>query len=251
MAKDNSKRVVLLADTVTHMMPALAREMARRNHNLVIGNPADGLEDELKGLGADVAVVPGVDDLTQPDAVQKLITAAQKRFGGFQAACIRTGTHKTGTILEATAADAQVLYEGNFLAPFYALKALLPPLVAQGNGQVVINTSATGLRPSIEGTVYSAMRAAANSLIRASALSVAGSGVTLNATGTYALDYPAFIKDIGASDPAVRKKAEASIPMGRFGRPEEVAHFVATLIDGVGTFQTAAFFPMGGGWTFE
>ena len=74
---------------------------------------------------------------------------------------------------------------------------------------------------------------------------------TLNATGTYALDYPAFINDIGASDPAVRKKAEASIPMGRFGRPEEAAHFVATLIDGVGTFQTADFFPIDGGWTLE
>ena len=42
------KRVVILADAQTHMMPALAREMARRNHDLVLGNAQEGLADELR-----------------------------------------------------------------------------------------------------------------------------------------------------------------------------------------------------------
>lgn len=48
------KRVTILADTNTHMMPALSREMARRDHDLVIGDAAEGLADELRGLGARV-----------------------------------------------------------------------------------------------------------------------------------------------------------------------------------------------------
>ena len=43
----DKRRVVILADTNTHMMPALAREMASRNHDLVLGDAKDGLADEL------------------------------------------------------------------------------------------------------------------------------------------------------------------------------------------------------------
>jgi hypothetical protein len=56
------KRVTILSDTNTHMMPALSREMARRDHDLVIGDAAEGLADELRGLGARVEVVPGAED---------------------------------------------------------------------------------------------------------------------------------------------------------------------------------------------
>lgn len=245
-----AKRVAILVDTQTHMMPALAREMVRRDHNLVIGNVADGLPEELKRMGAEFEVVPGNLDLTKASSVQKLVKAAQDRFGRIDSACVRTGVHGTGDILQATPSDFQTQYEGNMLSVLHALKALLPPMVAQGSGQIVINTSATGLRPTPAGTLYSATRAGANSLVRSAGLTVADKGVTVNATGTYAMDYPSFIEDIGAEDPDVRRQAEAGIPMKRFGKPEEAAHFVATLIDGVGTFQTAQFFSIGGGWAF-
>jgi hypothetical protein len=64
--KSGKKRVAILVDTETHMMPALAREMVRRNHNLVIGNVANGLADELKQMGGDVEVVSERLDLTKP-----------------------------------------------------------------------------------------------------------------------------------------------------------------------------------------
>jgi NAD(P)-dependent dehydrogenase (short-subunit alcohol dehydrogenase family) len=249
-SKSGKKRVSILVDTETHMMPALAREMVRRNHNLVIGNVADGLAEELKQMGADVEVVSERLDLTKSDAVQKLVDAANKRFGGFDSACIRSGAHGTGEILEATAEQCDDMYQGNFKSVFFALKAILPPLVQQGSGQVVINTSSSGIRPAVFVPLYSAMRAAANSLVRSSALSVSPKGVAVNATGTYAMDYPAFLEDTGANDPEVRKQVEAELPMRRLCKPEEAAHFVATLIDGVGTFQTGQFFSIDGGWAF-
>lgn len=122
---------------------------------------------------------------------------------------------------------------------------------SQGSGQVLINTSATGLRPARKAALYSATRAGANTLIRCAGLSVADKGVTVNAAGTYAMDQPSFIEDVGADDPSRRSQVEATIPMRRFGKPEEAAHFVATLIDGVGTFQTVQFFSIGGGWAFK
>ena len=97
---------------------------------------------------------------------RELVDCANDVFGGFDAACIRTGVHGTGTILDATPEDCQVQYEGNFRSVFYALKALLPPLVEQKSGQVVINTSTAGLRPQSFVSLYSAFRAGANALVR-------------------------------------------------------------------------------------
>ena len=248
---ERSRRVVILADSQTHMMPALAREMARREHDLVLGDPLEGLAAELSGQGVRVEVVDGAEDQMKPDTIQKLVDRAHDAFGGFDAACIRTGVHGTGSILEATEEDCQIQYEGNFRSVFYALKALLPPLVEQRSGQVVINTSAGASRPRDFAALYCAQRAGANALVQASALAVAEYGVTVNATGTYAMNYASFLHDVGAdTDPERRKAVEAEIPMKRLCEPEEAAHFVATLIDGVGTYQTGQFFSMDGGWAF-
>lgn len=249
--KDADKRVCILVDTQTHMMPALAHEMAKRDHNLVIGNAKDGLADELADLGAQVEVVPGNLDLTKESAVKSLVKAAQARFGRVDSACVRSGYHDTGEIMDIKTTDAQKLYEGNLLSVIYALQALLKPMLAQGSGQIVINTSASGLRPATAATMYSACRAGANMLVNCAALTAGGKGVTINATGTYAMDYPGFIDDVGAQDPKVRKEVNATLPLGRFVEPPEAAHFVATLIDGVGTGQTGQFFAIDNGWAFQ
>jgi len=250
-ARAGKKRVVILADAQTHMMPALAREMARRNHDLVLGDAKEGLADELRKLGAKVEVVPETADQTKPDTIQKLVDRAKKAFGGFDSACIRTGVHGTGNLLDSTAEDCDTQYEGNFRSVFYALKALLPPLIEQKSGQVVINTSAAGARVQNWFALYGATRAGANALIRAAGLEAAPHGVTVNGTGTYAMNYPSFLHDVGAdTDPAKRKAIEDQLPMRKLCEPEEAAYFVASLIDGVGTFQTGQFFALDGGWSF-
>jgi NAD(P)-dependent dehydrogenase (short-subunit alcohol dehydrogenase family) len=245
------RRVVILADSKTHMMPALAREMAGRNHDLVLGDAKDGLAAELRGLGAKVEVVPDTADQTKEDTIQKLVDRAMDAFGHFDSACIRTGTHGTGSLLESSAEDCRIQYEGNFRSVFYALKALMPPLIKQKSGQIVINTSAAGVRVQEWFALYGATRAGANALIQAAGLEAAPHGVTVNGTGTYAMNYPSFLHDVGAdTDPAKLKAVTDQIPMRKLCEPEEAAYFVATLIDGHGTFQTAQFFPIDGGWSF-
>ena len=242
---------MILADAQTHMMPALALEMASQDHNLVLGDARDGLADELIKLGARVEVVADTADQTREDTVQKLVDRAMDVFGGFDSACIRTGTHGIGNILESTTEDCDIQYQGNFKSVFFALKALLPPLVEQRSGQVVINTSASALRPQGFAALYCATRAGANALVQAAALSVAACGVTLNGTRTYAMDYPSFLRDVGAdTDPEKRREIEEALPLKKLCNPEEAAHFIAALIDGKGTFQTAQIFAIDGGWSF-
>ena len=91
----------------------------------------------------------------------------------------------------------------------------------QKSGQVVINTSAASARVQNWFALYGATRAGANALIRAAGLEAAPHGVTVNGTGTYAMDYPSFLHDIGADkDPAKRKEVEAQLPMRKLCQPE-------------------------------
>ena len=244
-----TRRVALIADTKVHLGPDLARILAHRGHDLVIGEPTRGLADELAKAGAAVEVVEDVADLSLETSVPRLVEAALARFGRIDSACIRTGALRAGAFLEATVEDLRELTSLNLESVFHALQALLPPMLEARQGQIVIVTSASGARPTPMAPLYSATRAAANMLVKNVALSVADSGVTINSLGTNFLDYPGFIKLTGASDPEVRRHFENQVPMKRLGQPEEVAHFCASLLDGQSRFQTGQFFSLSGGWS--
>lgn len=246
---NHSKRVAAITDATMHVGPDLARELARRGHDLVLGEATPGLADELRALGAEVETVSGIADLSDPGAVPALVEAALSRFGRLDAACIRTGKILRGEFLSASIDDLNTLVAHNINAVFHALQALLPPMVEAQRGQIVIVTSATGAKASPPAALYSATRAAANMMVQNAALSVAKTGVTVNAIGTNFLDYPGFVNASGASDPAVRKAIEARVPVGRLGEPEEIAHFCASLLDGKNRFQTGQFFSLSGGWS--
>ena len=251
-ATDTGKRrVTILFDSWDHMMPALAREMVRRNHDLVLGQARDkDLVKELRDMGAKVEVVEDTEDQSKPETFLKLVDRANEVFGGFNSACIRTGTHVNASVLTGNEKDLDTVYEGNLKSVFYALQAVVPPLVAQGSGQVVINTSAGATRPQPPQALYCATRQAANGLVRATGLEVAANGVTVNATGTAGMEYPSYLHMVGADESEeARQAAMDSFPMKRFIQPEDAASFVATLIDGTATGQTGQFYSIDAGFS--
>lgn len=248
MTADGERRVALVTDTTMHLGPDLARELAARGHDLVIGEPVDGLVAELEALGAEIEAVDGVADLADPTSIQTLVRRGYERFGRLDSACVRTGTILGGSVFDASVGDVQSQVRDNLESVLHIIQAVVPPMVEAGSGQVVIVTSATGRKPAPAAPIYSATRAAANMLIRSTALSIADSGVTLNALGTNYLDYPNFRAATGADDPEIRAAIEARVPMGRLGQPDEIAHFCASLLDGKSRFQTGQFFSLAGGW---
>ncbi|MGD1984825.1 MAG: SDR family oxidoreductase, partial [Chromatiaceae bacterium] len=227
---------------------------AKKGYNLVIAQPAEGLVKECEGHGAKVIVVPGIEqhgpnDERRPDSTQKLVDAAMNEFGGFDSAYIRTAQHMPGDIFKINAKDMQLLYEGNFLAVVYALQSLLPPLMDKGAGQVLILTSASSTQALTDFIGYSAMRAAANTLIQGAAMTAAPKGVCVNAFGTNFLNYPDAVNSYGGEE---KMAAVASnIPVGRFGEPEEMAHFAMALLDGYNMFTTGQSFMVAGGYNVK
>jgi len=170
-------------------------------------------------------------------------------FGGFDSAYIRTAQHMPGDIFDINAKDMQLLYEGNFLAVVYALQSVLPPLMEKGAGQVLILTSASATQGLTDFLGYTAMRAAANTLIQGAAMTAAPKGVCVNAFGTNFLNYPDAVESYGGED---KMAAVAShLPLGRFGEPEEMAHLAMALLDGYNMFTTGQSFMIAGGYNMK
>jgi 3-oxoacyl-[acyl-carrier protein] reductase len=225
-APSTTRRVALVADTAFYVGPAIARLLAARGHDLVVGDPADGLVEELTALGATVEIVTGVRDLTRPESAARLVEAALARFGRIDSAVAFSGRIITGRFL----------------------RAVVPVMVEQGDGQVLVLTSAAGARPTPGAPLYSAARAGATMLVKNVAAEVAARGVQVNALGTNYMDFPEFRRATGADDPEVRAKIEAGVPMRRLGTMEECAAFCMPFLDGSSGFTTGQFVAYAGGW---
>ena len=112
------RRVALLNDTSFYVGPALARALAQRGHDLVIGDPVDGLAEELRAIGAQVEVT-GVRSLRTQDEADALVNAAIGRFGRIDAAAVFSGDIVTGPFLASTDEQLQRVYKGCVEAPYH------------------------------------------------------------------------------------------------------------------------------------
>ncbi len=244
-----SRRVALVANANFYIGPPLARLLAQRGHDLVVGDPQPALVDELESAGACVEVVTRVGDLADPSASQRLVDAAIARFGHVDAAVAFSGNVVTGRFLNSSIDDLQAVVRGCLEAPYHFLKAVVPHMVERRVGQVLVVTSASGARPTPNAPLYSSARAGANMLVKNVADEVARHGVQVNALGTNFMDFPEFLRASGGNDPDVRAKIEASVPMRRLGTVDECAAFCMAFLDGSSGFTTGQFVSYSGGWS--
>ena len=244
----SARRVALIANASFFVGPPIARLLAERGHDLVIGDPTDVLVDELEGTGAAVEVVEGVGRSSDANPFEQIVEAGLKRFGKIDAATMFSGRVVTGRFMDSSTDDLKEVVQGCIELPYHFLKAVTPPMVERQSGQILVLTSAAGARPTNNAPLYSAARAGANMLIKNVAREVARTGVQVNALGTNFMDFPEFLRASGGDDPEVRTRIEAAVPMKRLGTVEECAAFCMAFLDGTSQFTTGQFVGYAGGW---
>lgn len=246
--KDAHRPVSLITDASFYVGPHLARLLAAKGHDLVLGDPREGLVDELTAMGANVEAVADVRDISLPESSAGIVAAALERFGRIDSAAAASGRVVTGRFLQSTVDDLHAVMKGCLEAPYYFLRSVVPVMVEQGDGQVLLITSAAGARPTPGAPLYSAARAGATMLARNVAAEVARTGVQVNVVGTNFMDFPEFLRANGVTDAESRAKVEAQVPMKRLGTLEEFAAFCMPYIDGTSRFTTGQFVAYAGGW---
>ena len=243
-----TRRVALVADAAHYVGPDLARMLAATGHDLVLGEPSADLVAELEAAGAAVEAVTGVANLSKAGSSEALVAAATARFGRIDAAVIASGRIVTGRFTRSAVEDLDKVVAGCLHAPYHFMRNVVPVMVEQRSGQVLVITSASAARPTPGAPLYSAARAGATMLARNVADEVARDNVQVNAVGTNFMDFPEFLAATGATDPEVRAKVESQVPLRRLGSMEEFASFCRVFLDGTSTFTTGQFVAYAGGW---
>ena len=185
-------------------------------------------------------------DLTDGAQAEALIGHALDRFGRIDALVNNAGATQVGPFLEITLEVWNGVIATDLTAAFHTSRAVLPSMVERGSGTIVNVCSRLGQMGIAETAAYSAAKAGLIGLTRSLAREFGPKGIRINAVapGPIATD---MTDDLLASEEGRRRLRD--LPLGRFGRPDEVANAVLFLLsDASSLFLGQTINPNSGGY---
>lgn len=224
-----------------------ARHALREGAQVVLADlpTSDGAERtaKLDGLPHGSCVFLPV-DVTSTEQVDLLVEQTVARFGRLDVVFSNAGIGGYGSAESACDDDFRRVLDVNLHGVFRLARAALRQMYRQGSGNIINCASILGRFGQTNGSAYSASKGAVLNLTRTLALEAAPHGVRVNTVSPGYTDTP-----ILAKLPAkVRQKLVELHPLGRFGRPEEVANAVIFLASDEASFITGSDLVVDGGY---
>ncbi|UJB42514.1 SDR family NAD(P)-dependent oxidoreductase [Streptomyces sp. A1-5] len=248
-------RVIVITGAARGQGEQEARLFAAEGARVVLG---DVLEEQGKALAAELGAerarfVPL--DVAEEGDWAALVEAAEEAFGKIDGLVNNAGILRFNALVDTPLEEFQQVLSVNQTGCFLGIRAVAPRIAAAGGGTIVNTASYAGLTGMAFVGAYAATKHAVVGLTRVAALELAAQGIRVNAVCPGAVDTP--MTNPAALDPSADPQEAARavdelyrklVPLGRIGRPEEVARLALFLSGEDSSYITGQPFVIDGGW---
>ena len=188
-------------------------------------------------------------DVTSRGDAKRMIQAANDLGGGLDILVNNAGySHRNKQFSDVTDEEFDKVYDVNVKAVFVAIQEALPVLRERGGGCIINTSSTAALRPRPGLAVYCSSKGAVSNLTKALAVELAPDKVRVNAICPVIGETGMLETFMGVPDtPENRKKFEATIPLGRFSTPNDIAQTMLFLASDDASFLTGVALEVDGG----
>jgi NAD(P)-dependent dehydrogenase (short-subunit alcohol dehydrogenase family) len=248
-------RVAIITGGAGAIGRATARRLAADGASVAIadraGSAAGDVASDLRAAGH-TAVAIAV-DVTDDDSVREMVDTVVSAYGRVDILFCCAGVLVSGSVVETTLEAWHRSLAVNLTGPFLASRHVLPVMLAQGSGSVIHMSSTAGVVGEAAIAAYCASKGGVVMLARQTAIDVARAGVRVNVVCPGWIDTPFNDPAIaaGGGPDALAPFLDMMVPMGRQGRPEEVADVVAFLASDESRLMTGAVVMVDGGLTAQ
>lgn len=240
-------KVAIVTGAASGFGEGIARRFAQEGAKLVVADlNVKGAERVAADIGN--AAIGIKTDVSRKDDVEAMVAAAMETFGRVDIMVNNAGfTHANGDMLEVPEETFDLITGVNMKAVYYAALAVVPIMERQGGGSIITTSSTAAMRPRPGLTWYNASKGWTITATRSMALELASKQIRVNCICPVAGDTAMLPRFLGTDTPELREEFRASIPLGRFSTPLDIANAALWLASDEASFVTGVALEVDGG----